>query len=589
MLADRSDLDYFALLEEARQEARRRLTPQDLGEVRLALIADFTTAQLVPLLKVLFGRAGMRAAVYEAGFDSGETEALDPSSGLHAFAPDLVFVATATPALLGRFYGFTGPREEFAAATLDRLEGVWDALQRIRPLPILQMNVVAPLERPFGSYGHKVAASLTSACLTINQGLSARARQRASLYLVDVEALASYWGRRVWLDERLWEMAKTPFALAALPHVAQGVVDVALAILGREAKCLVLDLDNTLWDGIVAEDGIEGVEIGELADGSSRALFQHYVKSLKERGILLAVCSKNDEADALRVFREHPEMVLRESDVSVFVANWDDKARNVRRIQERLHIGFDSMVFVDDTPFERALVREMVPGVTVPEMPEDPADWVRFLSELNLFETASHSSLDGVRAELVADESRRANAQARFETIEGYLRSLGMQAGFRRFDEFSLPRIAQLIRRSNQFNLATRRFGEAECRSFMNDPAGYLPVYVTLRDRFGDMGLIAVLVLRVEGDSLAIDEYVMSCRVLKRGVEDFTLNCVVAAARELGLAFVRGGYRPSAKNEMVRDLYPRLGFTAEGESGDEARFVLDVASYQPRPVFIEPA
>lgn len=585
MLADRADLEYFALLEEARRGPARELRQT----VRLALLADFTTAQLVPLLQALFARAGVGLSVHEAGFDAAEAEAFDPVSALHAFAPDMVLIGSATPALVARFQGFTGPREDFAEASLGRLESLWDAAGGARRASVLQMNVVPPLERPYGSYGHKVAGSLTAVVQQINARLSQRARARPDVYLVDVEALASYEGRGRWLDERLWERAKAPFALACLPRLAQEIADVALAILGRQAKCVVLDLDNTLWDGIVAEDGVEGVEVGEVADGAPRALFQSYMKELKQRGLLLAVCSKNDDATARRVFREHPEMILEEADVAVFVANWDDKASNIRTIQAQLNLGLDSFVFVDDTPFERQLVRDLLPEVVVPEMPEDPADWVRFLSELNLFETASHSALDGARAELVADETHRSAERGRFASLDDYLRSLGMRGELRRFDPFTLSRIAQLIQRSNQFNLATRRFSEAQCRAFMEDAEGFVPVSVSLRDRFGDMGLIAVLVMRVAGEELVLDEYLMSCRVLKRGVEEFTLNGVVALARQRGLRRVRGVFRPTAKNGLVQDLYPRLGFRPDGEHDGAAQFVLDVDGYEPRPVFIDPA
>ncbi len=585
MLADHADLEYFALLEEARR-VRGRAEPQQL---RLAILADFTSAQLVPLLQALFARAGVRAEIHEGGFDAAEAEGLDAGSPLHAFAPDMVLLGSATPSLVARFQGFSGPREGFAEATLDRIESLWDGLHRVRPTTILQMNVVPPLERPYGSYGHKVPGSLTSAFQAINAGLSERSRRHPGVYLVDVESQASWTGRGQWLDERLWERAKAPFALAMLPWLAQDVVDVALAVLGRQVKCVVLDLDNTLWDGIVAEDGVEGVSIGESADGAPRALFQAYLKELKRRGVLLAVCSKNDDATARRVFREHPEMLLREADVAVFVANWQDKAGNIRAIQAQLNIGLDSLVFVDDTPFERQLVRDLLPGVVVPEMPEDPADWVRFLSQLNLFETASHSALDGARAELVADEAHRGAERGRFANLDDYLRSLEMRAEVRRFDAFTLPRIAQLIQRSNQFNLATRRFGEADCRRFMEDEQGFLPVTVSLRDRFGDMGLIAVLVLRVDGETLVFDEYLMSCRVLQRGVEDFTLNSVVELARARGVRRLRGVYRPTAKNGLVRDLYPRLGFRADGEGDGETRYVLDLDAHRARPVFIAPA
>ena len=304
-----------------------------------------------------------------------------------------------------------------------------------------------------------------------------------------------------------------------------------MALRGRVVKCVVLDLDNTLWGGVIGDDGLEGIQLNSHGDGEAFYRFQLFLRELLKRGIILAVCSKNEMANALLPFEKHPEMVLKRDDIACFVANWNDKADNIRHIRETLNIGFDSMVFLDDNAFERDLVRTLVPGVIVPDLPEDPADYVRAISELNLFETTTFSAEDLQRSELYRLEGLRRSEQASFGSLDEFLKSLKMQMTIARFDPYHLPRIAQLIQRSNQFNLTTRRLTEADCADLMND-ASFIPLYAKLTDRLGDHGLIAVVILeRLEGE-LAIRDWLMSCRVLKRGVEQALMKEVFQQAKE---------------------------------------------------------
>jgi FkbH-like protein len=281
-------------------------------------------------------------------------------------------------------------------------------------------------------------------------------------------------------------------------------------------------------------------------------------------------------------FEKHPEMVLRRDDFAAFVANWDDKAVNIRKIREALNIGFDAMVFLDDNPFERTLVRELVPGIVVPELPEDPEDYVRAISELNLWETTSFSAADAKRTEMYRAEAERRQERAGFTSLEEFLQSLDMRITVARFDAFHLPRISQLMQRSNQFNLTTRRLAEIECEALMED-AGWLPLYAKLADRLGDHGLISVVTVQTLTGELAIRDWLMSCRVLGRGVERFLMNRVVEHARELGLSRVTAKYVPTAKNGMVKNFFQQFGFekVEEGAKG-ETRWSLAVSEYEPR-------
>ena len=354
---DRSELNYFALT----RQAKRAIPPQG-QPLRLALLADVSTQHLVPVLRVLLANNGFAADIYEAGYDTLELEAYNPNSALHSFRPQVVVILQSAARAKERFYAFEGDSAGFVRARAAEIENVWKALQERTPAFILQSTFVTPYERPFGNFGVKLAQDPRAVLSELNREIGLRARQYPSVFINDVNYLAGWVGRRHFIDEKLWSLAKSLCALEFLPDVAQNIVDVTLACLGRSVKCVVLDLDNTLWGGVVGDDGLEGIGLGDLDEGGAFRSFQLYLRELARRGVILAVCSKNDESLARRVFREHPAMVLKEEHIAVFIANWQDKASNIRGIRERLNIGFDAMVFLDDNPFERNLVRPARPG-----------------------------------------------------------------------------------------------------------------------------------------------------------------------------------------------------------------------------------
>ena len=581
LTADRSHLDYGKLLRESKRYDYSRCT----RSLRVAVLSDAAVQQIVPLLKVLLAHKGVRAEVYLAEYDSIELEVFNSDSKLYEFAPDAVVILSSLNALRVAYYRQPGERSAFGDDVAARVAGVWDALRARSLAVVIQSNYALPYERAFGNFDHKVPEAFYPTVQRLNEAIARMARERSHVLVNDVEALSSYVGRKHWCDERLWILAKTFCALEHLPLVAQNLVDILLANAGHVVKCVVVDLDNTLWGGVIGDDGLQGIAVGPFGEGEPFYRLQHHLLELKRRGIVLAVCSKNDQENALEPFRSHPDMVLREEDFAAFVANWDPKPDNLKRIREMLNIGFDSMVFLDDNPFERQLVRESLPEVVVPELPEEPADYVRAVSELNLFEVTSFSEEDRRRAELYRINAKRQSLQASCTDISEYLRSLEMRITMKRFDAFHLPRIAQLIQRSNQFNLTTRRYSLTECEE-MAKREGCLPLYLTLRDKFGDNGLISVIILELQPTVLEVNSWLMSCRVLGRGVEQYAMNQVVAIAKTHGCREVMGTYIPTRKNGMVREFYAQFGFRPVEERQGRSRWCLKVAEYDERPAYI---
>jgi FkbH-like protein len=569
--------------------AGRNLDSQGLPKLRVALLSDAATQLLVPVLRELFRRAGVAAEIYEAPFAAIELQVFNPSSSLYAFKPEVVVLLNSTQALRASFFQ-NGVTPDFVGDIEGRIVGVWDAIRSNTSALIIQSTYVMPYERLFGNYDLKHAGSWSNTVSEINRRILWCAREHNNVLVNDVDALASWVGRRAWFDERFWDLAKSFCATDHLPAVAQNIVDIALAARGRAVKCIVLDLDNTLWGGIVGDDGIDGIQLSAHGDGEAFHRFQLFLLGLKRRGILLCVCSKNEQAAAIKPFEEHPEMVLRKDDITIFVANWENKAENIKRIRESLEIGYDSIVFLDDNPFERNSVRAILPDVIVPELPEDPSDYVKAVSELNLFETTSVSAEDGGRADLYRTEFERRAAASTFSNFEEYLQSLDMTIEVARFTPSRLGRIAQLLQRSNQFNLTTHRYNERECETMMQD-ASCIPLYGSLRDRFGDHGLISIIVVRPDSSVgvLDITDWLMSCRVLARGVEEYLMNSVVAEAARLNLEAVAGTYIPTAKNAMVRDFYAKFSFAKVGETANgTTSWQLRVADYTYRKTYIEP-
>jgi FkbH-like protein len=552
-----------------------------LPAFRLAVLGDCSTQLLCSALKGTAYDEGINLNIFEADYDQLPAQLSDDKSELHSFKPKAVLIFLCVEKLYESFHGLSQEEKtDFANSVIKRIESFWAQADAI----VLQTLFIEADDRVFGSFSAKLPFSFIYQVKKLNMLIMEGSQKQAGVFIIDINRIAASLGYEKARDFRLYYHAKLPLAPNALPYAAKEIIDVIKAVDGRLIKCVVCDLDNTLWGGVIGDDGLEGIELGELGDGAAFTALQRWLKELKDRGILLCVCSKNEEAAAKEPFLKHPDMVLRLEDISVFIANWQDKAANIRLVQKTLDIGMDSLVFLDDNPFEREAVKSLIPEICVPSLPEDPADYLPYLQSLNLFETASFSEEDSKRTEQYRAEFGRVRQQEQFSSYEDYLKSLDMWAEAQPFSSFWFPRIAQLTQRSNQFNLRTVRCSEAEIAALAQDER-FVTLYFTLKDKFGDYGLISVVVMERQAETLFINQWLMSCRVLKRGMEEFISDKLIRTAAELGYNTVTGEYVPTKKNAMVAGLYGRLGFTQL----DKGLFVAEVKSYIPHTTYIKEA
>lgn len=557
--------------------------------VRLALLGSPTMAHLHPAIRMAGLRRGLWIDLYENDFGQYQQELADTGSDLHGFRPTAVLLALDAHHLAaGLTAGMDAAASDAALADVTaRLRDLWRQARETLRCPVIQ-QVPLPLHPLLlGANEHRLPGSPAAFIARLSAAMRSLADE-AGVHLLALDDRAARDGLGAWHSPTLWHHAKQEIDPRAAPLYGDLVGRLLAALQGRSSKCLVLDLDNTVWGGVIGDDGMEGIVIGQgSAGGEAYVAFQAYARELSRRGVILAVCSKNDEANAVEPFEKHPDMVLRRADIASFVANWSDKAGNIRAIAQELNIGLDSLVFVDDNPFERNLVRQELPMVAVPEVTDDPVSYVRALSDAGYFEGLTVTDEDRERTGQYRGNQAREALRASATDIESYLRGLEMQLVWRPFDRIGLQRTVQLINKSNQFNLTTRRYTEEDVLAVMADKQAF-GLQLRLLDRFGDNGVIAIIIGRLrDGDAAYIDTWLMSCRVLGRQVEPTTLNLIAQESRRLGAHRLIGEYIPTKKNGMVRDHYAKLGFTLIEERADGGSLnMLDLADFAPAATFI---
>ena len=552
---------------------------------KVAVLGEFATQHFCVALRGVAAQKGLALDILEADYDQIEIQLLNRDSETYRFSPDEILVLPCTNKLY-HDYLLTpeNMRTSFAESQFCKIQRYISAASQYSNAMILFSTYLEKDDRVFGNYGSKTEVSFIFQQRKLNWLIMSYAAANEHINIVDLTYLKTFFSGEEIFDPKMYFLAKIPYSLDVLPTIAELFVDVIQARMGLIKKCVILDLDNTIWGGVVGDDGYDGIQIGDLGTGQAFSLFQSWLKQLKYRGVLLAVCSKNEESAAKEPFLKNREMILKLEDFSLFVANWENKAHNISEMQKTLNIGMDSIVFIDDNPFERDAVRQLIPQLTVPEMPKDPALYVDYLESLNLFETISFSEEDAKRTEQYRSEIERVHAQSSFTSFDDYLSSLEMEAEAKVFDPFHYPRIAQLSQRSNQFNLRTVRYSESDVRRISKDDH-YITRYFTLTDKFGDYGLIGVVILeRTDSNTAFIESWFMSCRVLKRGMEEFIINAVVQAAKEAGCQQIIGEYIPTVKNKMVKNLYPEMGFAL---SEKENIYTLNIEEYKPKPTKIK--
>ena len=571
------------------KELKRNLKKDvsNLPTLKVSLLGDTASQFLAVAIKGKGIERGYNIDLSEAEYNQVERQVLDPTSDLYAHNAKYTVVFQSTHKLLEQYSLM--PASDWSTLADERINFIRIICENVQG-KIIYYNYPEIEDTVFGSYANKVTGSFSYQLRKLNFELMNLTQEYPNLFICDIASIQNKFGRDFMFDSIVYVSTEMILSIDVLPYVASRTLDIIASIEGKFKKCLILDLDNTVWGGVVGDAGWENIQVGHgLGIGKVFSEFQQWVKKLKNRGIIVCVCSKNDENKAKEPFEKNPEMVLKLDDISVFVANWENKVDNIRIIQSILNIGFDSMVFLDDNPFERNMVRENVPGVTVPELPEEPSEYLEFLYTQNLFETASYSSADKERTKQYQVEAQRVATAKKFTNEGDFLKSLEMVSEVSGFTSFNTPRVAQLSQRSNQFNLRTVRYTEDQITAIENDPKqkGFA---FTLEDKFGDNGLIAVVILQDISENVSstlfIDTWFMSCRVLKRGMENFTLNNIVEYAKVNGFKKIVGEYLPTPKNGMVAEHYTGLGFIKLEDTGT-AQWVLDVDSYQNRECYIK--
>ena len=555
---DENQLIRLAKLIGEAREQRRSLSP--LVPFRLGILSNATSRLIVPALVASAARHGIALECCEADYDQVVQEALSPESAISRAQPDAVLVALDHHGLpLRQCLGDAAAAQETLEAALAHLALIRKGVAANSKAICLVQTIARPPETIFGNADLTVPGTMRSLVDLVNRGIAESIAGSGDV-LFDVAGLAETVGLAGWHDPTLWNLARLPFSNVFLPLYADHVGRIVAALRGKSRRCLILDLDNTAWGGVIGDDGIEGIVIGQGdPTGEAHLSVQQTALTLRERGIVLAVSSKNHDEVARTPFQTHPDMLLRESHIAVFQANWNDKATNIKAIADTLSLGLDSMVLLDDNPAERALVRQLLPQVAVPELPDDPALFARTLLASGYFEAVAFSAEDRRRAAFYEDNARRIALRDQAADLGTYLASLEMVMTVQPFDEPGRNRIVQLINKSNQYNLTTRRYTEREVEEAQRDP-DCVTLQVRLRDKFGDNGMISVVICRRVGRDWHVDTWLMSCRVLGRRVEDAVLQELLLQARRRGIDRIIGVYHPTERNKLVEDHYAKLGF-----------------------------
>ena len=562
----KSQIDFIQAARLDKAIARYRSVfgaPDAWPRVRLAMLGSSTLSHLIPGIRLGALRRGIVLDIEEAPYAQYEQELFDDKSNLHQFQPDIVCLCLDAHHIVGAAQGN-------ADAAVLKMEQWWQRAKRELHCTVVQQTILPIFSPLVGNNEHRLASSPAALVQQINESLRGRSESNG-VYLLSVDVWVTSEGLNSWHDRALWNRAKQEIHPRASNVYGDQLGRLIGALRGRSSKCLVLDLDNTIWGGTVGDDGADGIVLGQgSAMGEAYLDLQRYALDLSKRGVVLAICSKNDEQNALEPFDKHPAMLLRRGDIACFVSNWQDKASNLRSIASTLNLSLDSLVFIDDNPVERALVRRELPEVEVPELPEEPAEYVPTIASAGYFEATEITAEDGERAELYRANAEREQLRQSITDMRGFLEALKMELAWAPFEQGNLSRVVQLLNKTNQFNLTTYRFTDAEAAAIVSRPE-IVTLQFRLTDVYGDNGIVALIIGKKTSDEvLEVTTWLMSCRVLGRSMEEAMLNVLVARAAAAGCISVVGYYRPSPKNAMVSRHYQRLGFTLLAETGDGA-------------------
>ncbi len=552
-------------------------TPVTFLKKRIAVLGGSTTHDIIRMLELFLLNYGIEPEFYESEYAQYWQDAMFDNEELVQFHPDLIYIHTT-----GRNITFFPDMGDSLQGIEDKLEAqmnhfrvMWEKLENTYHCPVIQNNFEFPFYRILGNRDSYDPHGKTAFIQRLNMEFARYAAQQEHFYIYDIQYESAAFGLDRWTDPSYWHMYKYAMSMQAIPDFAFHLSHIIKAVFGKNKKAFVLDLDNTLWGGIVGDDGPENLEIGqETSMGQVYQEFQGYLKEHKKIGVLLNVDSKNEEENALAGLK-HPEGILKPEDFIVIKANWLPKSQNLTEIASELNIGRDALVFVDDNPAEREIIRQHVPETAVPEMTDgdqvNPDQFIRILDKNAYFEVVTLSEDDKHRNEMYKANAMRKEQEESFGNYSDFLKSLEMEAVIRGFEPVYYSRIAQLTNKSNQFNLTTKRMTQAEVEQMAQDP-GYITLYGKLKDKFGDNGVVSLVIGKKNGDTLELILWLMSCRVLKRDMEQAMLDTLVWQSRESGIRKLHGYYYKTAKNAMVKDFYGAMGFQKLSEKDGDSEW-----------------
>ena len=581
-----------ALLLRKQKEFRKQLhASRDSGEyqqVKIALLGGSTTAIIKDMLDLFLLNNGISAHFYESGYNRFYEEGVFSCPALDAFMPDITVICTSTHNI--QAWPELADSEADAARKLDeeyrRFETIWESLASRFACCVIQANMEIPAQRVLGSMDAWDFRGRVHFAGNLNQLFYRYAASHSNFYIHDVHTLSAEFGLDKWHDMRQWNLYKCACAMEAVPVYAYQLASIITAVRGKGRKAIVLDADNTLWGGVIGDLGPEGIALGqESAKGQAFMEWQQYLKRLKDRGLLLLLVSKNEKKSVLAGL-SHPNSVLKADDFAAMEVNWENKVSNIQLLAQRINISPDQMIFIDDNPAERALVRESIAGLAVLDA-ASPDAFMRALQEGHYLEPAGLSGEDTERTRMYLENARRSESQKQFGDYNAFLQSLRMKASIAPFEKFDYARICQLANKTNQFNLTGRRFSPAEIEQLALNP-DWICLSGKLTDRFGDNGIVSLLFAECQGETARIYNFLMSCRVFGRGMEYAMMDSFVERCKTKGISRIEGEYIPTAKNMPVKDLYKKMGFSPKhGENGGQTFWVLEANGYMPQKNYIE--
>lgn len=551
-----------------------------LVSYRLAILRSFTLEPAIPFLRALAFVHGIDLNVHVGDFNAYAQEILDSNSSLYAFAPDCVILAIQTGDVAPELWNeFPKLSPESVSGTVERVSSSFEQWIRAFRERSSAALIVHSLELPghpsLGLLDAQLSTSQSATIEEINRALRRIASQHRSIYVLDYAALVACHGYLHWHDERKWLIARMPIAADQLIHLAREWLRFLAPLTGRIAKVATVDLDNTLWGGVIGEDGMSGIKLGSEYPGAAYQALQRALLDLTRRGILLAVCSKNNPEEAQEALKNHPGMLLRPGDFVAMRINWNDKSQNLREIAAELNVGLDAVAFVDDNPFEREQVRNALPEVMVLHLPSDPLKYADAVRDYPAFQRLTLSEEDRRRTDLYVAQRERSQTQRNFTSKEDFFRYLEQEAEVAPLAPETLARVAQLTQKTNQFNLTTRRFTEQQISDLIADPH-YRVLSLRLRDRFGDHGLVGVAITHDQGEACEIDSFLLSCRVIGRTVESAFLSSLACAAAARGCVRLNGWFLPTKKNAPAQDFYSQHGFQVQMKNGEGSLWTFDL-------------